>query len=351
MESTHDIASKERDAPLGHGVRQNTGAILAISADGRISKANQPARRIFGTDRPIEHEDLGVVLSRAMLGRKMFPEQIHIDLPDTEGLRHEVLLVLSDQEPEIARPEAPEVERPSVTREESVANVADFIAHELRNHIAITLGLSQLLDTNYEVTAIADRRATLRSIQTEAEHALIVLEGLLKIVESRRTANVAIGRVPVHSVLRRIIADHKRRHPERTFVLTGDAPVFAAGNSTWMKIALANLLSNAEKVTPREQAIQVDLRQEGDRVIVLVLDKGKPLDPSLYSHLWDIYAKGPPPGLEISGSGIGLSICKELVGSMGGRVWAGPRSRGGSAFAVSLRSMLDPTPARPAPIR
>jgi K+-sensing histidine kinase KdpD len=93
-------------------------------------------------------------------------------------------------------------------------------------------------------------------------------------------------------------------------------------------------------VTPREQAIQVDLRQEGDRVIVLVLDKGKPLDPSLYNHLWDIYAKGPPPGVEISGSGIGLSICKELVDSMGGRVWAGPRSRGGSAFAVSLRSML-----------
>ncbi|HEX5140296.1 MAG TPA: HAMP domain-containing sensor histidine kinase [Dehalococcoidia bacterium] len=340
MESTQETVSKERDALPGHGARQHTSAILAISADGRISKANQPARRIFGTDIPLEHESLGVVLARAMLGHKTFPEQLQLEMPDEDGQRHEVLLVLSDQEPELARPETPEVERPSVTREESVANVADFIAHELRNHIAITLGLSQLLDTNYEVTAMADRRATLRSIQTEAEHALIVLEGLLKIVESRRKAGVAVGRVPVHSVLRRIIADHKRRHPERIFVMTGEAPVFAAGNSTWMKIALANLLANAEKVTPREQAIQVDLRQEGDRVIVLVLDKGKPLDPSLYNHLWDIYAKGPPPGVEISGSGIGLSICKELVDSMGGRVWAGPRSRGGSAFAVSLRSML-----------
>jgi K+-sensing histidine kinase KdpD len=88
---------------------------------------------------------------------------------------------------------------------------------------------------------------------------------------------------------------------------------------------------------------------------VLVLDMGQALAPPMYQELWDIYAKGPPGGLQISGTGIGLSLCKELVTSMGGRVWAGPRRDMGSAFAISLRIAgrpvePDPEQAREKPV-
>jgi K+-sensing histidine kinase KdpD len=121
--------------------------------------------------------------------------------------------------------------------------------------------------------------------------------------------------------------------------------VFATGNSTWIQLAVANLISNAEKVTPGDQTIQVNLRQEAESALIMVLDQGQALAPAQYAGLWDIYSKGVPPGIEISGSGIGLSLCKELVGAMGGRVWAGPRSHGGSGFAISLRSLPEPSAA------
>jgi two-component system sensor kinase FixL len=40
--------------------------------------------------------------------------------------------------------------------------------------------------------------------------------------------------------------------------------------------------------------------------------------------------------------GIGLSVCKRLVASMGGQIWSAPRADGGSVFSFSLRT--DNTP-------
>ena len=337
--------SKEDQA--SQGGRHHPGPILAIRPDGQVSKANLPARRAFHREGSLQGENLGVMLARVMLGEAAFPQQLILRVPGAEGEQHDVLLVISDQDEAAAPVEAPgpadvadQVKVPAAPD----SGVADFIAHELRNHLAVTLGLAQLLESNLETTPPHQSRSVLRSILGETESSLLVLEGLLMAVQARRQA-VRITQVPLHSVLHRIISDHKRRYPERQFTVVGDSPVFAAGNSTWIQIALANLVSNAEKVTPRGEPIEISMHKEGEKVIVLVLDQGRPLAPSLYKQLWDVYSKGPPPGVEITGSGIGLSICKELVGSMGGSVWAGPRSHGGSAFAISLHTTVEPSSA------
>jgi len=335
--------SDKEDQSL-QGGRHHAGPILAIRPDGRVSKANLQARRIFNHDHLLNDENLGVVLAQRMIGDATFPQQLVLRIPGQDGEQHDVLLVISDQdevsETQVLTP-APHEEVAAITAAPE-GGVADFIAHELRNHLTVTEGLAQLLESNLEATPAHQARSVLRSILTETESSLLILEGLLMAVQARRRT-VSVSQVPLHSVLRRIIADHKRRFPERVFAVLGDSPVFALGNSTWIQIALANLVTNAEKVTPHGQPIEVSLRREGDKVIVLVLDQGHPLAPTAYEHLWDIYTKGPPEGLEITGSGIGLSITKELVDSMGGSVWAGPRSHGGSAFAISLHTASEPT--------
>ena len=322
------------------------GPILAVCPDGLITKANQQARRVFGREEPLEGENLGSALVRVMVGHGLPSQRLHLQLLDEGGELREVLLVLSDEErqrPQLRLVPSPDDARPQdgEPATEDAPSAADFIAHELRNNLAITLGLSQVLETNFERLDASDRLSAVHGIQLEAHYALQVLDGLLKLVESRHKTQPMQPRVPVHAVVRRVVSDHRRRYTERTIRVTGDEPVFATGNSTWMQIAIGNLLSNAEKVTPAEKAIQLDLHQDGGRVVVLVLDDGKALTPPAYEGLWDIYVKGPPPGIELSGSGIGLSLCKELVQAMGGRVWAGPRNTGGSAFAISLQGAVD----------
>jgi signal transduction histidine kinase len=321
------------DEPGRHG--SPVSPIVAISATGTIRKANLQARRLLGESEEIEGRALGMFLAQFMTQKAMPREQAVLRLPTGDEEPLDVLLVMSDREA------AAEIREAPVGEEQTPGNIADFIAHELRNNIAISLGLSQLLESNFDSINPADRVSALKGIQTEAESALLVLDGLLKLVESRRLREVPASSVPLHGVLHRVVAEHKRRYPSRAFVISGDTPVFATGNSTWIRLAIANLISNAEKVTPRERGIEINIRQESDRAIILVMDQGRALSPVVYGALWDIYSKGAPEGVEISGSGIGLSLCKELVEAMGGRVWAGPRTRGGSAFAISLPSLAE----------
>jgi signal transduction histidine kinase len=324
-------------------------SIIAISRDGAVAKANLQARRALGEREAVEGEQLGAVLARLMVNPRLIQDGIVLSFPAGEGKVHELTLVLSDQEPLLsAAPPGPEkvrVNQDNPATHGVAVNVANFIAHELKNNIAIMLGLSQLLESTFDAMKSGDRMSALKGIESEGEHALVILDGLLKLVESRRQPEAGNAQVPLHSVLRKVVTAHKRRHPSRKFEVGGDSPVFATGNSTWIQLAIANLVSNAEKVTPGDEPIQVNLRQEGDNALVTIMDRGHALTPALYQGLWEIYSKGVPEGIEVSGSGIGLSLCKELVGAMGGKVWAGPRSRGGSGFSISLRSLPEPSPS------
>jgi signal transduction histidine kinase len=332
---------KPGQTTLNDRTSRPVGPILAIDPSGTVTKANLQARRAFDGDQALEGASLGHVLAHVLEGQKT--PGLQLVRATTESGSEPILIVLGEQQHLTMPPvlAAGRGER-AAEGEGPEEPIADFIAHELRNDIAVILGLSQLMASSYESLNRRDRFAALKGIQAEAEHARLVLDGLLKLAERHSKPAPPCAPVPVHAVLERTIMSHNRRHPGRDFLLTGDSPLFAIANSIWLELAFANLLENAERATPAEMPIEVSLCHEGSRCTILVLDQGQALSADVYPYLWTIHTKGPPPGVTIAGSGIGLSLCKALVEAMGGVVWAGPRLGVGSAFAVSLPLLLDP---------
>jgi signal transduction histidine kinase len=103
-----------------------------------------------------------------------------------------------------------------------------------------------------------------------------------------------------------------------------------------MRHVLANLIENAEKYSPLQEAIEVELRREGDEVTVRVLDRGAGLTEDEVEHVFEAFYRSPRLARGSSGMGIGLSVCKRLVEEQDGRIWALPRPGGGSEFGFSL---------------
>jgi signal transduction histidine kinase len=54
--------------------------------------------------------------------------------------------------------------------------------------------------------------------------------------------------------------------------------------------------------------------------------------------LFSLFYRSPSTAASAAGAGIGLFVSRRLVTEMGGRVWAKPRSGGGSEFGFSLGS-------------
>ena len=120
------------------------------------------------------------------------------------------------------------------------------------------LGLTQTLSNRGNNLTTENKQTAVSTIHEEAERALLILQGLLRLAEARTKRFVETRSVPLHAVLRRVVENHRLSNPHRHLSLSGDTPFFARANSLWVELAIANLLSNAEKHTPKDQAIDID---------------------------------------------------------------------------------------------
>ena len=117
--------------------------------------------------------------------------------------------------------------------------------------------------------------------------------------------------------------------------------------------ALANLLQNAERHTGATAAIRVTAREDAiERRVVLVVEDGGPgvpdeLLPRLFERFFRIV---PPREGSRRGTGIGLTVVRGLVESMGGTVTARRSDLGGLAVEVALpvvEPVVEPAVAAP----
>jgi signal transduction histidine kinase/ligand-binding sensor domain-containing protein/DNA-binding response OmpR family regulator len=103
-----------------------------------------------------------------------------------------------------------------------------------------------------------------------------------------------------------------------------------------------NLLSNAFKYAPRGGSVSMTVRAAAGpgAVEISVEDSGPGVGPDEWGRIFDRFYRGGRGGQEGNhdGSGIGLSLAKELVELHGGSIAAGPTGEKGARFTVTLPS-------------
>jgi signal transduction histidine kinase len=118
-----------------------------------------------------------------------------------------------------------------------------------------------------------------------------------------------------------------------------ESEIIVRMDKTYLHELVMNLLTNAVKYTPEEKngIIQLDAIQKSDECVVSIKDNGIGIEDDELNKIFDkFYRKGKPrDGLE--STGLGLSICKNIVKRYDGRIWAeseGPDK--GSTFYFTL---------------
>jgi signal transduction histidine kinase len=117
--------------------------------------------------------------------------------------------------------------------------------------------------------------------------------------------------------------------------LAGDLPL-VTGDRVQIQQVILNLLLNALDAMsgvddrPRHLMIRTE-RDEGDQVCMTVQDTGVGIDPEVVDRLFEAFYT-----TKSSGMGIGLSICRSIIESHHGRLWAAPNDSPGATFAFSI---------------
>jgi signal transduction histidine kinase len=97
---------------------------------------------------------------------------------------------------------------------------------------------------------------------------------------------------------------------------------------------IVNLLDNALKFTPASGSIEVRLTRGSDRAVLRVADSGPGIAPDEMPFIFDRFFRGAStPG---EGSGLGLSLCREIARLHGGDIAVANRPAGGCEFVVTI---------------
>jgi signal transduction histidine kinase len=125
-------------------------------------------------------------------------------------------------------------------------------------------------------------------------------------------------------------------------VAPASAPLPVSADRLLLSRAVHNLLLNACEASPDGATVEVRATREGGDATVEILDRGSGVAPEIRDRLFEPYAS-----TKARGSGLGLSLVRDIAEQHGGRVTLTDRAGGGAIARLSL-PLLDAALAHPA---
>ena len=215
------------------------------------------------------------------------------------------------------------------------------VGHELRTPITTIYGMSQVLRQRHAAMEPDALRQMIEDIEGEADRLRRLAEDLLVLSRTERgRLQIAFDPLLVGHIVRRRIADESSRWPRHRFsaLIPAGLPL-VLGEEMYVEQVVQNLLSNAAKYSSPGSEIRVVVAHDGDHadeLEVRVLDEGIGLPDVSPETLFDLFYRAPGAARQASGAGIGLFVCRQLIESMHGRMWARRREPAGSEFGFAL---------------
>lgn len=217
------------------------------------------------------------------------------------------------------------------------------MSHELRTPLCAIIGFCQLLQEGIHGPLNHLQTEDVKMIADSGQHLLDLINNILDYTKLR-AGNHQLQRkaIDLDDICQRILNSIRpaadRKNLRLVFTNHSDRARFAADPMRLRQI-LANLLDNAVKFTPKSGIITLSVRSDtaANRVVFNVRDTGIGIAPHLQNELFMPFTQ-QDGGLDRNheGSGLGLSIVKELTELHGGSVTYDSVPAKGSTFTVSL---------------
>jgi PAS domain S-box-containing protein len=222
---------------------------------------------------------------------------------------------------------------------------ADFIAtasHELRTPMAAVYGAAQTLMRHDFALDEVGRKRFVSLIADESERlGRIVNEILLANQLDAGRLDLEFDPFDPAELVERVV-EATRAYAPASVTLTYEAPAglpHVAADFDKARQVLFNLVENAIKYSPEGGLVEVGVHEHDGNVRFGVCDEGLGIAPDDQDRIFEKFYRADPQMVRgVGGTGLGLYICKELVGRMGGKIWVEPNSDKGSAFFFELQT-------------
>jgi signal transduction histidine kinase/ligand-binding sensor domain-containing protein len=215
-----------------------------------------------------------------------------------------------------------------------------IIAHDLISPFNTIIGFSELLKTRFNSLEEEEIQQYISIINSSSEKVFSLLNSLLLWSRSQtnrisyQPENIALN-IVIKEVLE-LSAENLKAKQISTHI---DCPVnaMAWADLEMLKIIIRNLLSNAMKFTPKNGSIHFKVKKDTNMVSISVMDTGTGIDREKIDELLSAVIVNPEQGTEgESGSGLGITLCKDFIKKNKGQFFITSEAGKGSIFTFTL---------------
>jgi len=225
-------------------------------------------------------------------------------------------------------------------RIEAIESFAADVAHELKNPLT---SLRSAVETLPLAKSDESRSRLLAVIQHDVQR----LDRLISDIADASRLDAELQRqesepVDIAKLLATLIAianEVRQENVSVALIFEGGGPQAfkAPGHDSRLGQVVGNLIDNARSFSPPGGTVRVTCRRLKNEIEIIVDDDGPGVRPDALEKIFErFYTDRPDQGFG-QNSGLGLSICKQIVEAHGGRIWAENRlaaARAGEAPQV-----------------
>lgn len=219
------------------------------------------------------------------------------------------------------------------------AALLSSISHDFRTPLSSILASVSSLREFGDRFPKETRDDLLSTIEEETERLNRFVVNLLNMTKLEAGAlTVQAGPMDLGEIVHAILSRRQGKGGARNLSSTlPDTPLLAAGDPVLFEQALSNVVDNALRYCPPSAEIAIGARPAAGEAIVLdIEDRGPGLTAEDAGRIFEKFYRAPATAAAQAGAGLGLSITRGLVESMGGQVEAGRRRDGAPGLRVSL---------------
>ncbi len=218
--------------------------------------------------------------------------------------------------------------------------VADA-SHELRSPLTVLHTRAQLLANRLHSGHVDAATRDVDALVADTRALGGIVDDLLAsaTMAAARTPGVPvdIGRL-AHSVCAGMEAHASLNQVRLTCTAAGSEALIVAGSESALRRALTALIDNAIGHQKPGGTVEVNVRHDGEQIVIAVIDDGVGIDQATMATLFNRFSRGTAH-TNLGGRrsyGIGLSLVREIVQSHGGQVMVSSAPGQGATFTVAL---------------
>ena len=369
--------ARESDANLSLAAESGNVGLWQLATGSDEVKATPKFRSLFGLppsgritvedilDRihPDDRSDTEKAIQNAVNDVEDFSVEHRMVLPDV-GLRW----IASTGHAEVSREGRParvrgasiditairkaEMERQSLrtelahlSRVSTMGQLSSALAHELNQPLGAILRNAEAAELllEQEPTDWDELKAILKDIQQDEQRAVSVIDRMRSLLKKRelQIEPISLDRV-VHLVIGLLKSELQFRRVHLAVELESGLP-WVRGDAIHLQQVMLNLLANAldairDVPSERRRVAVRAKRLESNRVEVAVCDRGTGIPEERLQRVFE-----PFVSTKANGMGMGLAICRSIVETHGGRLWAENNPEGGATVRFTLIAVQEAT--------